>query len=83
LNYCGIKGTDLIECVIDVSPHRQGRFLPGSRIPVFSKFEIKARKSDYVIIFPWNLKNEITGELDFIRKWGGQFVIFIPQTILI
>ena len=82
LNYCGIKGTDLVECVIDASPHRQGRFLPGSRIPVFSKVEIEARKPDFVIIFPWNLKNEITGELDFIRNWGGQFVIFIPQTMI-
>jgi hypothetical protein len=79
LNYCGIKGKDLINFVVDASPHKQNKFLPGSHIPVVDKNQIKKYKPDYVIILPWNLKKEISEQLSFIREWGGEFVIFIPE----
>jgi 2-polyprenyl-3-methyl-5-hydroxy-6-metoxy-1,4-benzoquinol methylase len=79
LNYCGIKGSDLIEFVVDASPYKQNKFLPGSRIPVVAKEEIEKIKPDFVIIFPWNLKDEITHQLNYIRTWGGQFVVAIPE----
>ena len=80
LNYCGLKGTDLINFVVDASPHKQNKFLPGSHIPVVGKEKIKEFKPEYVIILPWNLKKEITGEFDYIKEWGGKFVVFIPET---
>ena len=78
INYCGIKGTDIIEFVVDASPYKQNKYLPGSHIPVVGKDEIEKYKPDYVIILPWNLKKEISEQLSFIREWGGKFVIFIP-----
>jgi SAM-dependent methyltransferase len=79
LNYAGIKGTDLIRFVCDASPHKQGRFLPGSHIPVLPPTAIDEQKPDYVIIFPWNLTREITAQLRQIRGWGGKFVVAIPE----
>jgi SAM-dependent methyltransferase len=79
LNYCGIKGTDLINFVVDASPHKQNKFLPGSRIPVLGLDRIEKYKPDYVIIFPWNLSKEIQEQLQYIRDWGGKFVVFIPE----
>lgn len=81
-NFCGIKGTDLIEFVVDASPHKQNKFLPGSHIPVVSEEMLKTEKPDFTIIIPWNLKNEISNQLDYIRNWGGKFVIFIPETLV-
>jgi len=78
LNYCGIK-KDLIKFVVDASPHKQGKFLPGSHIPVVKGDEIKRFKPDYVLILPWNIKDEITGQLNYIRNWGGQFVVAVPD----
>ncbi len=78
-NYCGIKGTDLVQFVVDASPHKQNKYLPGSHIPVVDESEIRKYKPDYVIIIPWNLKEEISNQLSYIREWGGQFVIFVPQ----
>ena len=83
LNYSGIKGTDLIKFCVDASPHKQNRFLPGSHIPVVSEVEIKNIKPDYVIIFPWNLKKEITEQLSYIRNWGGKFITFVPELEII
>ncbi|MCF8369844.1 MAG: class I SAM-dependent methyltransferase [Bacteroidales bacterium] len=80
LNYCGIKGTDIIEFVVDASPYKQNKFLPGSHIPVVDISKIKEYKPDYIIILPWNLKNEIAEQLKFVREWGAKFVIFIPET---
>ncbi len=77
LNYCGI-GKDMIEYTVDRSPHKQGRFLPGSHIPIYHPDRIRETKPDYVIILPWNLKDEIMDQLQFIREWGGRFVIPIP-----
>lgn len=79
LNYCGLKGNDLISFVSDASPHKQNRLLPGSHIPVKHPDEIKRLRPDYVIIFPWNLKAEISEQLKNIREWDGKFVTFIPE----
>jgi hypothetical protein len=78
LNYCGI-GKDLIEYTVDRSPYKQGRFLPGSRIPIFHPDRIRETKPDYVVILPWNLKDEIIQQLQYIREWGGRFVVPIPK----
>ncbi len=78
LNYCGVKN-DLIKFVVDASPHKQGKYLPGSHIPVVKNDEIKKYKPDYVFILPWNLKDEIAAQLDYIREWGGKFVVPIPE----
>jgi hypothetical protein len=79
LNYCGIKASDFIDYVVDASPFKQGKYLPGSRIPVFQPDKIKETLPDYIIVFPWNLKSEITSQLSFIREFGGKFVINIPE----
>jgi len=79
LNYSGIKGNDLIRFVADASPYKQGRFLPGSHIPVVAPGQIDAEKPDFIIIFPWNLREEIAGQLDHARDWGAKFVTAIPE----
>lgn len=79
LNYCGIKGNDLIEFVVDASPFKQNKLLPGSRIPVVAKEKIEDLKPDFIIIFPWNLKDEISEQLSYVRNWGSKFVIAIPE----
>lgn len=78
LNYCGI-GKDLIEYTVDRSPYKQGRFLPGSHIPIYHPDRIRETRPDYVVILPWNLKDEIMEQLRFIREWGGRFVVPIPK----
>ena len=78
LHYCGI-GKDLIEYTVDRSPHKQGRFLPGTHIPIYHPDRIRETRPDYVIVLPWNLKDEILEQLHFIREWGGRFVIPIPR----
>lgn len=83
LNYCGIKGEDLISCVIDASPYKQNKYLPGSQIPIYGKEKILELKPDYIIILAWNLTEEIKEEFDYIREWGGKFVTFIPKLKII
>jgi SAM-dependent methyltransferase len=78
LNYCGI-GKDLIEYTVDRSPYKQGRFLPGNHIPIYHPDRIRETKPNYVVILPWNLKDEIMEQLQFIREWGGRFVLPIPE----
>jgi hypothetical protein len=78
LNYCGI-GRDLVEYTVDRNPHKQGRFLPGTHIPIFEPERISATKPDYILILPWNLKREIINQLSFTRDWGAQFVVPIPE----
>ena len=78
LNYCGI-GTDLIDYTVDRSPHKQGRFLPGSRIPIHAPERLRETRPDYVLILPWNLEREIAGQWSEIREWGGRFVVAIPE----
>jgi SAM-dependent methyltransferase len=79
LNYCGIKGNELIRFVADLSPHKQGRFLPGSHIPVVAPNRIDQEKPDIIVIFPWNLRDEILGQLEHARSWGARFVTAIPE----
>jgi SAM-dependent methyltransferase len=78
LHYCGI-GKDLIQYTVDRSPHKQGRVLPGTHIPIYHPDRIRETKPDYVVILPWNLKDEIVEQLKFIREWGGQLVVPIPE----
>jgi len=80
LNYAGVRGNDIISFVVDASPHKQNKYLPGSHIPIVGLEEIARFKPDYVIILPWNLKEEISSQLSYINDWNGQFVTFIPQT---
>jgi len=81
LHYCGI-GKDYIEYTVDRSPHKQGRFLPGTHIPIYHPDHIRETKPDYVLILPWNLKDEIVTQLHFIRDWGGRFVVPIPEVTI-
>lgn len=78
LNYAGVK-PDLLPFVIDASPHKRGRYLPGSRIPVLSESILRSIQPDFVVIFPWNLEAEISEQLAYIREWGGQFVTAVPE----
>jgi SAM-dependent methyltransferase len=78
INYFGIR-KDMLPFVADTSPVKQGKFLPGSRIPVVAETQIRAAKPDYILILPWNLKEEISEQLVYIREWGGKFVTAIPK----
>jgi 2-polyprenyl-3-methyl-5-hydroxy-6-metoxy-1,4-benzoquinol methylase len=82
LNYCGIK-KDLISFVSDASPHKQGKFLPGSHIPITSEMTIKEAKPDYIVVFPWNIKEEIINQLSYVREWNAKFVVAIPKLIIL
>lgn len=79
LNYCGIRGNELIAFVADASPHKQGRFLPGSHVPVVAPERIDEDRPDLIVIFPWNLSDEIAGQLSHAREWGAKFVTAIPE----
>jgi len=78
LNYCGVKN-DLIDFVVDANPHKQDKYLPASHIPVVNEAQLKQARPDFVLILPWNLKDEITNQLAYIKEWGGQFVTAIPS----
>jgi hypothetical protein len=78
LNYCGIR-TDFLDYTVDRSPHKQGRYTPGTHIPILAPEKIRETKPDYVLILPWNLQREITQQLAFIKEWGGKCVIPIPS----
>lgn len=78
LNYCGVR-TDLVGYTVDRSPHKQGHYLPGVRIPIYSPDHIKQTRPDYILILPWNLQDEIMDQMAFIREWGGKFVVPIPE----
>ena len=78
LNYCGIR-TDFIDYTVDRSPHKQGNFLPGTRIPIHHPDKVRETKPDYLLILPWNLREEIMRQMAHVREWGGQFVVPIPE----
>jgi SAM-dependent methyltransferase len=78
LNYCGI-GPDFLDYTVDRSPYKQGKYTPGMHIPILPPEQIRATRPDYVLILPWNLKDEITAQMSFIHEWGGQFIIPIPK----
>jgi SAM-dependent methyltransferase len=79
LNYCGVR-TDLVDYAVDRSPHKQGRYLPGSHIPIRSPERIYATRPDYLLILPWNLREEIVEQMAAVREWGCRFVVPIPTT---
>jgi SAM-dependent methyltransferase len=78
LNYCGVR-TDFVDYIVDRSPHKQGHFIPGVHIPIYDPERIRLTRPDYVLIMPWNLREEIMSQMSFIREWGGQFVVPIPK----
>jgi SAM-dependent methyltransferase len=78
LNYCGIR-TDFLDYTVDRNPYKHGRFLPGTHIPIYDPERIKETRPDYLLILPWNLKDEIMGQLAWISTWGGRFVVPIPE----
>jgi hypothetical protein len=78
LNYCGIR-RDFIDFTVDRSPYKQGKFLPGTHIPIYHPDRIREARPDYVLILPWNFKDEIVQQMAHIRDWGGQFVVPIPE----
>jgi SAM-dependent methyltransferase len=78
LNFCGIR-SDFIEATVDRSPHKQGRFLPGTHIPIHAPERLIEARPDYVLILPWNLRDEITEQMAQVREWSGQFVVPIPE----
>ena len=77
LNHCGIR-SDLLAYTVDRSPHKQGMFLPGTHIPIYAPDRIEATKPDYVLVLPWNLREEISQQLDYVHAWGGRLVFPIP-----
>jgi len=82
LNYCGVR-QDFLDYTVDASPHKQGKFLPGTRIPIHAPARILETKPDYVLILPWNLKQEISTQMAAVRDWGGRFVVAIPAAELL
>ena len=77
LNYCGIR-TDFLEYTVDRNPYKHGKFTPGTHIPIFAPDRIDQTRPDYVLILPWNFKDEIMAQMSHIREWGGQFIVPIP-----
>jgi 2-polyprenyl-3-methyl-5-hydroxy-6-metoxy-1,4-benzoquinol methylase len=78
LNYCGVK-SDAIKFVVDASPYKQNKFMPLSHIPIVSEELIQKEKPDYVLILPWNIKDEITPHLNYIKDWGAEFIVVVPK----
>jgi predicted TPR repeat methyltransferase len=78
LNYAGVR-VDLLPSVVDRNPAKQGKFLPGSRIPIVNEFEIRNYQPDYVVILPWNLRDEVKQQLSYVREWGGKFITAVPK----
>ncbi len=78
LNYCGIR-TDFLDYTVDRNPYKQGKYTPGTHIPILDPEQIRLTKPDYLLILPWNVKDEIMNQVSYIREWGGQFVVPIPE----
>ena len=78
LNHCGVRA-DLMQFTVDRNPHKHGRFLPGTHIPIHPVERLAQERPDYVVIMPWNLRTEITEQLQYVRDWGGQFVVGLPR----
>ena len=77
MNYAGVR-PDLIAYVVDRNPAKQGRFMPGSRIPIVDEARLRADRPDDVVLLPWNLRDELMTQLDYVRGWGGRFVTAVP-----
>jgi len=78
LNYCGI-GPDFLDFTVDRNPYKQGRFLPGTHVPIHAPEHLAREKPDYIFILPWNLKDEIVAQLRDARTWGARFIVPIPE----
>ena len=78
LNYCGIR-TDFLDYTVDRNPYKHGKYLPGTHIPVLPPERIAETRPEYLLILPWNLKDEVMEQMAFIREWGGRFVVPIPE----
>ena len=82
LNYAGVKN-DLIEFVVDKSPHKQGKYLPASHIPVVSEEKISELKPEYILILPWNIRDEVIEQLNYVKEWNCEFVVAVPKLEII
>jgi SAM-dependent methyltransferase len=82
LNYCGLRG-DFIDYTVDRNPYKHGKFLPGTHIPVHTPEKLRETRPDYILVLPWNLKEEIASQLSFVREWGGKLVVAIPNVEVI
>ncbi|MCK5608107.1 class I SAM-dependent methyltransferase [Candidatus Pacearchaeota archaeon] len=82
LNYCGIR-TDFLDYTVDLSPHKQNKYLPGTHILIHHPYKLKEDKPDYVLILPWNIKEEIIEHMSYIREWEGKFLVPIPELVVI
>jgi len=82
LNYCGIR-TDFLDYTVDRNPYKHGKYTPGTHIPIFPPDRIRETRPDFLLILPWNLKNEIIGQMSYIREWGGRFIVPIPEVKVI
>ena len=78
LNFAGVR-TDLLAWVADANPHKQGKFLPGSRIPIVAPERIAQERPDYILVLPWNLLSEVTQQLAEAKTWGARFVVAVPE----
>jgi hypothetical protein len=81
LNYCGIKN-DMISFIVDANPHKQDKFTPACHIPVVSQERLQLEKPDFILILPWNLKDEVIAQLSYVKNWGAQFVVAIPEVLI-
>lgn len=82
LNYCGVRD-DLLDYAVDRSPHKQGRFLPGTHVPIHAPDHVRDTRPDYLLILPWNLRDEVVEDMSYIRDWGGRFVVPVPELAVI
>jgi SAM-dependent methyltransferase len=82
LNYCGIR-EDFLDYTVDRNPYKQGKYTPGTRIPILHPDRIRQTKPDYILILPWNLKDEVMSQLSYVREWGGKFVVPIPEVTVL
>ena len=78
MNFCGVR-KDLIQFIVDKSPHKIDKYIPGVHIPVLNEKEISNYKPDYIVILPWNIKDEIIQQLKYVRDWNCKFVVAIPE----
>ena len=82
LNYCGIR-TDFVDYAVDANEFKQGRYTPGTHIPIYHPSRMRETKPDFVLILPWNIRDEVTSQHSYIREWGGRFVVPIPETMVL
>jgi len=82
LNYCGVR-SDFLDFTVDRNPYKQGKFLPGTHVPIFAPEKIDEARPDYILILPWNFKDEIMTQLAHVREWGGKFIVPIPEATVV